>query len=103
MTMRELDRLKCVQRVVDGELKPIRAAERLELTSRQVRRLVDRYRQDGPVGLVSKKFNRPSNNRLEAGLEATVIGLLRAHYADFGPTLSSSHGHDGRVLVNSYR
>lgn len=28
MSMRELDRLKCIQAVVDGELYPYRAAER---------------------------------------------------------------------------
>jgi hypothetical protein len=32
--MRDLDRLKCIQAVLDGDLKPIRAAERLGLTTR---------------------------------------------------------------------
>jgi hypothetical protein len=32
--MRDFDRLKCIQAVIDGELKPIRAAERLDLTIR---------------------------------------------------------------------
>jgi transcriptional regulator with GAF, ATPase, and Fis domain len=41
--MRDLDRLKCIQAVVDGDLKPIRAADRLGLTTRQVRRLARRY------------------------------------------------------------
>ena len=36
MTMRDLDRLKCIQAVVDGNLKPGQAAERLGLTTRQV-------------------------------------------------------------------
>ncbi len=42
MTMRELDRFKVIQDVADGKLKPWRAAERLELTTRQTRRLVAR-------------------------------------------------------------
>ena len=42
MTMRELDRFKVIQGVADGMLKPWRAAERLGLTTRQVRRLVAR-------------------------------------------------------------
>jgi hypothetical protein len=37
--MQELDRLKCIEAVVEGDLQPIRAAERLGLTPRQVRRL----------------------------------------------------------------
>ncbi|MCA8061707.1 hypothetical protein LGM89_00010 [Burkholderia sp. AU31624] len=37
LTMRELDRFKVIQDVADSKLKPWRAAERLELTTRQVR------------------------------------------------------------------
>ncbi len=64
MSMRELDRLKCIQAVVDGDLKLVTASERLGLTTRQVRRLARRYAAAGPVGVISKRFNRPSNNRL---------------------------------------
>jgi hypothetical protein len=45
MTMRELDRFKVIQSVVDGQLKPWRAAERLSMTTRQVRRLAARLRE----------------------------------------------------------
>ncbi|MCA8285074.1 hypothetical protein LGN21_36375 [Burkholderia cepacia] len=57
MTMRELDRFKVIQDVADGKLKPWRAAERLELTTRRVARL----REHGPVGLVSGHRAKPSN------------------------------------------
>jgi hypothetical protein len=89
VTMQELDRLKCIQAVVDGGLQPIRAAERLGLTTRQVRRLVQRYRCEGPVGLVSKRRNQPSNNRLDPGLAEQVARILRESYPDFGPTLAA--------------
>ena len=36
MSMRELDRLKCVQAVVDGDLYPYEAAERLGITTRRL-------------------------------------------------------------------
>jgi len=81
--------LKCIQAVVDGDLKPRRAAERLGLTPRQVRRLARRYKAEGPVGLISKRFNRPSNNRLEDSVAKRVIELLQSTYADFGPTLAT--------------
>ncbi len=60
MTMRELDRLKCVQAVIDRQLKLYQAADRLGLTSRQVRRLVRRYSQEGPVWLISRHRLRPT-------------------------------------------
>jgi Helix-turn-helix domain len=64
--MRELDRLKAIQAVVDGDLKPGRAAERLGITVRQIERLVIRYRTEGPIGLVSRHRNRPGNRGLES-------------------------------------
>nr|WP_260426384.1 helix-turn-helix domain-containing protein [Burkholderia cepacia] len=59
--MRELDRLKVIQAVVDAGLKPDRAAERLKLTTRQIRRLVARLREHGAAGLVSGHRAKPGN------------------------------------------
>jgi transposase len=89
MSMRELDRLKCVQAVIDGELLRTLAAERLGITTRQVRRLIDRYRLEGPIGLISRHRNRPSNRRLKEDLENQVVRILRESYPDFGPTLAA--------------
>jgi hypothetical protein len=89
MSMRELDRLKCIQAVVDGELPASRAAERLAMSPRQIRRWVQRYRLEGPVGLISRRRNRPSNRRLQADLENQVARILREAYPDFGPTLAT--------------
>jgi transposase len=88
MAMRELDRLKAVQAVVQGELKPWRAARRLGLSTRQVRRLAKRYRAEGPAGLVSRRRGRPSNHRLPEAVAERALALLHERYADFGPTLA---------------
>ena len=65
ISLRELDRLKCIQAVIDGELLARRAAERLALSTRQIRRLTERYRTEGPVGLISRRCRRPSNGLAE--------------------------------------
>ncbi|VWB21764.1 integrase [Burkholderia lata] len=88
MTMRELDRFKVIQDVADGKLKPWRAAERLELTTRQVRRLVARLREHGPAGLVSGHRAKPGNRRLDPGAADRALSIIRDRYADFGPTLA---------------
>lgn len=88
MAMRELDRLKIIQAVVDGTLRPSDAAQRLGLTDRQVRRLVNRVRKNGPPGIVSLRRGRPSNNRLPAEIARMAMNLIRTRYADFGPTLA---------------
>jgi hypothetical protein len=99
MTMRELDRLKCIQGLIDGQLKQHVVAARLGLTTRQVRRLVRRYEQQGPVGLISRLRDRPSNRRLKSEAAEHAFGILRSEYADFGPTLAAEklrerHGVD---------
>ena len=48
--------------------------------------------------MVSKRFNQPSNNRLDETLADRIIKILRSTYADFVPTLATEklrtkHGH----------
>ena len=57
MTMHELDRFKVTQNVADGKLQPWRAAERLGLTTRQIRRLVGRLRVHATGMPASACFN----------------------------------------------
>jgi transposase len=88
MTMREVDRLKVIQAIVEMGLKPGHAAERLGLTVRQVERLVTRYQESGATGLVSRKRGRPGNHQLPAGKAEHALSLIRQRYTDFGPTLA---------------
>jgi hypothetical protein len=96
--MRELDRLKCIQGLIDGQLKQHAVATRLGLTTRQVRRLVRLYEQQGPIGLISRLRDRPSNRRLKSEAAERAFGM-RSQYADCGPTLAAEklrerHGMD---------
>lgn len=88
MSMRELDRIKVIEAIIGGRLKPAAAALRLRLTTRQVHRLVQRYREHGAAGLTSRHRGKASNRQLAPGLENRAIGLIRRHYSDFGPTLA---------------
>lgn len=89
MSLREVDRLKVIQAVTEGFLTPTRAAQRLQLSTRQVHRLVQRYRDAGVSGLTSRKRGQPSNHQLRPGLEQRAAALIRQHYQDFGPTLAA--------------
>ena len=87
--MKDLDRLKTIQAVIDHELKPGRAAGRLGMSVRQIERLVIRYRAERPVGLISRHRNRTGNRALKASVAEYIVGILREQYADFGPTLAA--------------
>ena len=88
MSMREADRLKTIQAVVDRMARVGQAAQRLGLSRRQLERLIQRYKDDGVAGLVSRKRGRASNHQLAPGIAERAIGLIRERYADFGPTLA---------------
>jgi len=88
LNMRELDRLKVIQAVVDRMLKPGLAAERLQLTVRQCRASVLRYKRAGAAGVGSRARGRPGNRKLDDGTAYRALVLIRDRYADFGPTLA---------------
>ncbi|MFM0336875.1 ISNCY family transposase [Paraburkholderia fungorum] len=94
LNMRELDRLKVIQAIVELGLKPGRAAERLGLSVRQVERLVIRYRASGAAGLCSGRRDRPGNRKLDEGLAVRALTVIRERYADFGPTLACEKLHE---------
>jgi hypothetical protein len=89
MSAIEVERLAVIQRVQEGRLTQVKAAELLGLSSRQLRRLQVAHGRLGPSGLVSKRRGRPSNNAMASGLAEAAMALVRERYADFGPTLAA--------------
>ena len=88
MSQQERDRLKVLHGVEQGQYSQAKAAQLLNLTVRQVRRLQQRLREHGDAGLVHRLRGRPSNHRLERKLRQRVLREYRKHYAGFGPTLA---------------
>ena len=88
MSMRDIDRLKVIQAIVDGNLTASIAANRLQLTKRQVNRLVLRYRADGAAGLISRQRGQPGHLQLADGIADIALAIIRDRYPDFGPTLA---------------
>ena len=106
MSQKEAQRAQVLDRLKEGNISQQEAARQMGITPRQVRRLANRYQQEGIAGLVSKKRGRASNRRLDETLRATAIELIGAHYRDFGPTLACeklAELHDVRLSVESTR
>lgn len=88
VSMNELERVKIIEAVFERRLKSVQAAERLQLSERQISRLLRRYECSGPAGLVSAKRGRVSNRELPIDIRVRAMALIRERYADFGPTLA---------------
>lgn len=89
MTDKELYRLGIIQRVFDRALLQRDAADILELSVRQVQRLVRLYRTDGATAFASSRRGRPANNRIDEEIRCKALDLIRCHYPDYGPTLAT--------------
>lgn len=94
ITMEELERAEVIEACSNGEIKVAVAARRLQITTRQVRRLLKRFAEAGVQGMASRRRGRPSNNQLQTGLAQKALELVRDHYADFGPTLACEQLHE---------
>jgi len=89
MSERDLQRIEVLSKVIDGRMTLVSAAHVLGLSTRQVRRLLERMRTDGAASIRHKAIGRPSNNRISDGVRDYAVTLVGEHYADFGPTLAA--------------
>jgi len=78
-------------RVKAGSLRLVEAAELLELSYRQTKRVWVRYRGGGARALQHGNCGRVSNRAHPAEFRRAVLRQVRVRYGDFGPTLAAEH------------
>jgi transposase len=89
MSERELNRVEVLSQVDDGRLTVENAANVLDLTRRQIFRLLERYRRDGAAAIRHKARGKPPNNRIHKAKRDYALAVIKESYADFGPTLAA--------------
>ncbi len=89
MSTKELERLHTLLDLAEGRILALDAAALMGVSRRQVSRLMRRFLAEGAAGLVSKKRGRRSNRSFSDLHKATILGIVRERYADFGPTLAA--------------
>lgn len=88
VTQGELRKLKVIDQVIEKGMKQRKAAKLLELSVRQVIRLVKRVRKEGAKGIVHRLRGEESNRKHAENFEQRVIKIYTKEYKDFGPTLA---------------
>ena len=96
MSTRELQRAEVMGRVRSKTLKIVNAAEVLELSYRQAKRLWRRYREEGAKGLKHRSAGKRSNRAKPRKFREKVLRRVREKYSGteqrrFGPTLAAEH------------
>ncbi len=83
LSAKELQRVAVISRCVKGDLACAGAAELLDLSPRQVKRLKSRYRQGGEAAMAHASRGRPSPRRLPEPLRQSILRLARTRYRGF--------------------
>lgn len=96
MSEQELRRAAVLAQVKSGAWTIVEAAERMELSYRQAKRLWKRYKGKGAIGLVHGSAGQASNRAKPKKVRTKVVRLIRQKYsgevgARFGPTLAAEH------------
>lgn len=89
MSQRELKRLHLIRKAIDRRIKQREAAELLELSQRQIRRLVKRVREESDKGIIHRSRGKQSHRAIAETIKSKALALCRGIYAGFNPTFAS--------------
>ncbi|EAM6659649.1 helix-turn-helix domain-containing protein [Salmonella enterica] len=79
-------RLDLIEAYIAREITLAELAQSAELSPRQCIRLVKRYRESGPSGLLSRRQGKPGNHQLKADIKAQALKFIRSRGRDMNPS-----------------
>ncbi|NQU18381.1 MAG: ISNCY family transposase [Candidatus Saganbacteria bacterium] len=89
MSKKELKRLPIIHRVMEKRLTQVKAAEMLDLSDRQIRRLISKIEAGGDPAIVHKNRGKQSPFKFPKEFEDKIIGIIEKRYYDFGPVFAA--------------
>jgi Helix-turn-helix domain len=103
MSVKELRRVHVIRQTMEKKLTQIQAGTVLGLTTRHIRRLIERVEQAGDQGLAHRGRGKPSNRRIPDTVKAMMLKLYAQRYGGFGPTLAAEKLAERQGLTLSDR
>ena len=88
MSDKEIQRLAVLQDVRDQRITQVRGAEILNLSTRQITRLLQKLNQDGVSGMAHASRGQPGHRRHDDLLKSKCLSIISEHLLGFGPTLA---------------
>lgn len=92
MSQRDRDRLVVLRNLKAKRITQTKGAEQLGVSTRQMRRLLERFKAVGDRAMVHGLRGRPSNRKLSDDKREQIVRILsREVYRGFGPTLAAEY------------
>ncbi len=89
MRTKEVDKYHVIKQAISKKIKQTEASDELNISTRQVRRLIKRVKAEGINGIIHGLRGKNSNNKLPEKIDQKIEKLVKKTYKDFGPTLAS--------------
>lgn len=99
MSSKEVRKYDIVRKTISQELNGTQAAQLLNLSTRQVRRLKAKVKARGAKGLAHGSRGKPGNRQMPTKERRKIVALLHRHYHDFGPLLASEKLADCHHII----
>lgn len=87
MSKKERKRLQIIASCKETGITIEECAETLEISERQMYRILSRWKSEGDKGLIHRSRGKESNRGYPLMLKETVLSIYWKKYRDFGPTL----------------
>ena len=89
LSSEELRRVSVIKQAIDKVITQRKAAEVVEISERQARRLIKRVREEGDIGIAHKSRGKVGSGRIDDKVRSKVLALYHEKSWDFGPTFAS--------------
>ena len=88
MSNKEIQHLAVLQDVRDHRITQVRAAEILNLSTRQITRLLQKLNQDGVSAMAHASRGQAGHHRHDELVKSQCLSIISEHLLGFGPTLA---------------
>lgn len=89
MSQKEVDRAFVLAKVKAAQITLKQASMEMNISYSQAKRLLSRYRKEGPKGLISKKRGAKSNRAVSEQERKQIAKIISEHYQDCKPLFIS--------------
>ncbi len=86
MSTKELKRLHLAKKAEEDLITQTEAAKLLSLSSRQFRRIIKTYRENGPHGLIHQSRGKPSPKKTAQEKVNRIVDLYKTEFLGYKPT-----------------
>ena len=89
MSQKELKRLHVIRKAIEKGITQAEAAEVLEVSQRQVRRIIRRVRDEADKGVIHQSRGKLSHRATSIAVKNKILKFCRSVYSGFNPTFAS--------------